>query len=142
MTKAHPDQSQADRPDPVGQVSTRIAAAYASARESGGHAVQAVEASPLAALLGGIAVGALVGSLIPRLDREKELLEPLGARIGDAARSAFDAGRDAGGDALEEAGLSPDQLRAQVSQMIEKALKAASVAGAAALDAARSSTSR
>lgn len=135
------DHAEEQKQDGLGEsynkVSTKVAAAYASARERTAGAGEALEASPLAALLGGIAVGALAGALIPRLEREKDLLGPLGARIGDAARAAFDAGRQAGVGALDEAGLTPDQLRGQVSELVEKALKAASTAGSAAIEAAR-----
>jgi hypothetical protein len=127
------------RNDAYGKVSDRVAAAYAAAREKTGQAGETLEANPLAALLGGIAIGAIAGALIPRLAREKELLAPLGEKIGEAARAALDAGKSAGSGALEEAGLSSDQIRAQVSKLVEQALKAANEAGTAAIDAARES---
>ncbi|WP_420137040.1 hypothetical protein [Sphingomonas sp.] len=128
--------------DAYGKVSERVASAYAAAREKTSGAGQSLEASPLAALLGGIAIGALAGALLPRIEKEKELLGPLGAKIGDAARAALEAGRTAGTDALDESGLSTDQLRAQVSKLVEQALKAAGTAGAAAIQAARESATR
>ena len=128
--------------DAYGKVSDRVAAAYAAAREKTAGAGEKLEANPLAALLGGIAIGAIAGALLPRLEKEKELLAPLGAKIGDAARAALDAGKSAGVDALDEAGLSSDQIRSQVSKLVEQALKAASEAGTAAVEAARESASR
>jgi hypothetical protein len=125
--------------DAYARISDRVAAAYTAAREKTAGAGQAIESNPLAALLGGIAIGAIAGALLPRLEKEKELLAPLGQKIGDAARAALDAGRTAGTDALGEAGLSSDQIRAQVSKLVEDALKAASTAGTAALEAARES---
>ena len=130
------------RTDAYGKVSDRVAAAYAAAREKTGQAGEKIEANPLAALLGGIAIGAIAGALIPRLAKEKELLAPLGERIGEAARAALDAGKSAGAGALEEAGLSSDQIRAQVSKLVEQALKAANEAGTAAVEAARESATR
>jgi len=130
------------RNDAYGKVSDRVAAAYAAAREKTGQAGEKIEANPLAALLGGIAIGAIAGALIPRLAKEKELLAPLGERIGEAARAALDAGKSAGTGALEEAGLSSDQIRAQVSKLVEQALKAANEAGTAAVEAARESATR
>ena len=130
------------RNDAYGKVSDRVAAAYAAAREKTGQAGEKIEANPLAALLGGIAIGAIAGALIPRLAKEKELLAPLGERIGEAARAALDAGKSAGTEALEDAGLSSDQIRAQVSKLVEQALKAASEAGTAAVEAARESATR
>ena len=130
------------RNDAYGKVSDRVAAAYTAAREKSGQAGEKIEANPLAALLGGIAIGAIAGALIPRLAKEKDLLAPLGERIGEAARAALDAGKSAGTDALEEAGLSSDQIRTQVSKLVEQALKAASEAGTAAVEAARESAGR
>ncbi len=125
-----------------GKVSERVAAAYTAAREKTAGAGETVGANPLAALLGGIVIGAIAGALIPRLEKEKELLAPLGQKIGDAARAALDAGKTAGVEALDEAGLSSDQIRAQVSTLVEQALKAAGTAGNAALEAARESAGR
>jgi hypothetical protein len=130
------------RNDAYGKVSDRVAAAYAAARDKTGQAGEKLEANPLAALLGGIAIGAIAGALIPRLAKEKELLAPLGDRIGEAARAALEAGKTAGAGALDEAGLSSDQIRAQVSKLVEQALKAASEAGTAAVGAARESATR
>jgi len=147
MSKAPRSSKQADaapdaRNDAYGKVSERVAAAYAAARDKTGQAGEKLEANPLAALLGGIAIGAIAGALIPRLAKEKELLAPLGEKIGEAARAALDAGKTAGSGALEEAGLSSDQIRAQVSKLVEQALKAASEAGTAAVAAARESATR
>jgi len=147
MSKAPKNSRQADdapdaRNDAYGKVSERVAAAYAAARDKTGQAGEKLEANPLAALLGGIAIGAIAGALIPRLAKEKELLAPLGEKIGEAARAALDAGKSAGSGALEEAGLSTDQIRAQVSKLVEQALKAANEAGTAAVSAARESATR
>jgi ElaB/YqjD/DUF883 family membrane-anchored ribosome-binding protein len=128
--------------DAYGKVSDRVAAAYAAAREKAGKAGETIEANPLAAMLGGIAIGAVAGALIPRLAKEKELLAPLGEKIGEAARAAFQAGKGAGTEALEDAGLTSDQIRSQVSKLVEQALKAAGEAGTAAVEAARESATR
>lgn len=137
-----PEAQESALNDAYGKISDRVAAAYAAARVKTSGAGQTFESNPLAALLGGIAIGAIAGALIPRIEKEKELLAPLGAKIGDAARAAFDAGKSAGTDALGEAGLSSDQIRSQVSKLVEQALKAASTAGTAAVEAARESASR
>ena len=147
MSKAPKTSAQAEsepevRNDAYGKVSERVAAAYAAAREKTGQAGETLESNPLAALLGGIAIGAIAGALLPRLEKEKDLLGPLGQKIGDATRAALDAGRSAGTDALSEAGLSSDQIRQQVSKLVEQALKAAGTAGSAALEAARESAGK
>ena len=66
---------------------------------------------PLAALLGGIALGAAAGALMPRSDREKALLAPLGDKLAAAASAAIAAGREAGADALRGTALDKDALR-------------------------------
>jgi ElaB/YqjD/DUF883 family membrane-anchored ribosome-binding protein len=137
-----PDTSKTALSDAYGKVSDRVAAAYAAAREKTAGAGEKLESNPLAVLLGGIAIGAIAGALLPRLEKEKELLAPLGEKIGDAARAALDAGKSAGTEALADAGLSSDQIRSQVSKLVEQALKAASEAGTAAVEAARESATR
>lgn len=124
----------------------RIATAYSSVRERAESTAEAtasgIEANPVAALLGGLAIGAIAGVLLPRGEKERELLRPVGARIGEAARAAMEAGRSAGTDALADAGLSGDNLRSQSSKLFEQAIKAAEAAGTAAVGAARDSARR
>lgn len=141
-TDRQPDHEAGTRNDAYGKISERVAAAYTAAREKTAGVGEKLEANPLAALLGGIAIGAIAGALLPRLEKEKELLAPLGEKIGDAARAALEAGRTAGTDALNDAGLTSEQIRSQVSKLVEDALKAAGTAGTAALEAARESAGR
>ncbi|QJU58499.1 hypothetical protein HL653_12655 [Sphingomonas sp. AP4-R1] len=96
-----------------------------------------LEANPLAALLGGIALGAAAGALIPRGEKEKALLAPLGDKLAAAATAAIAAGREAGGDALKGGSLDKDALREQVSGLFGEATKAASAAGLAAFAAGK-----
>lgn len=95
-----------------------------------------IEANPLAVLVGGLAVGAVAASLIPRSDREKELLAPVGKRIGAAAAAALAAAKEAGRDELSSLGLSRDAVKERaeglkgglgrtLSSVSEAALKAA-----------------
>ena len=127
--------------DAYERVTERMNAAYSTAIDKAGSGVQgaasALESNPLVAVLGGIAVGAIAGALIPRLAQEKDLLAPIGGKIGDAARAALDAGKTAGTEALTGAGLSTDSLRGQVSALVDQAIKAAGAAGTAAVGAAR-----
>ena len=90
-----------------------------------------------AALVGGLALGALAGAVLPRSAKEKELLASTGERINAAARAAIDAGREAGSEALTASGFGAEDLKAQASRLLGEAGKAASAAGAAAVEAAR-----
>ena len=102
------------------------------AATSGGTRVgEAIEDSPLIALGAGIAAGALLAALVPTFRRERELLAPVGDRIGEVARDAADAARKAGSDKLKELGLTPDVL-------VDKAGEAAKATAQAAVSTFRS----
>ena len=103
-----------------------------------GTAGEKLQENPMATLVGGLALGALIGTLLPRSEREAALLDTLGARIGDAAREAIDAARVTGQDKLDELGLTPDGARDKVKTIIDGALEAASAAGKAAKSSLRS----
>ncbi|PZU09042.1 hypothetical protein [Sphingomonas sp.] len=124
---------------------TKVTSAYEAAREKATGAVHStvslIEANPLAALLGGIALGAAAGALIPRGEKEKALLAPLGDKLAAAAAAAITAGRDAGLDAVKGTALDKEALRSQVSSLFGDAAKAASAAGVAALAAGREKVS-
>ncbi|UAK23884.1 hypothetical protein [Sphingomonas nostoxanthinifaciens] len=141
-----PTGSTALLTDAYEKVSDSVTTAYARARDVASDAasttVSGIEGNPLAALIGGLVIGAAAGALIPRSAREKQLLDPVGARIGDAARAGLDAGKTAGLASLTEAGLSADNLRAQAAKLVGQVLDAASTAGSAALDAARETSAR
>lgn len=136
-----PAASEQPSGDAYQRFADRVGAAYSSALDKAGEAakgtVSGLDSSPIAALLSGLAIGAVAGVLLPRIARERDLLDPLGTRIGDAARAAFDAAKANGGEALADAGIGRDQLREQAAKLIESAIKAAETAGMAAIEAAR-----
>ena len=70
---------------------------------------------PLAAVVGGFAVGALAAFLLPRTEREERLLGPTGKRITGAARDAAQRGLDAGKQQVEE-------IRAKAAQKVGEAV--------------------
>ena len=102
---------------------------YARAR---GAASDAVESNPLAVLAGGIALGAVVGALIPRSAKEKELLAPVGRELSTRARAAVDAAREAGKSEMSELGLTKGAAKDQAKNLFQNIAKAATTAGAAA----------
>jgi ElaB/YqjD/DUF883 family membrane-anchored ribosome-binding protein len=83
----------------------RTAAAYAAARERAGNVGQrtaeSIDAAPMAAVIGGLALGAIAGALIPRSAREEQLLGSTGRRLADTARDAVRAARDASREQLD-----------------------------------------
>lgn len=128
------------------KVSDKVVTAYTAARERASDAAHTtangIDANPLVALLGGLAIGAIAGALVPRSDRERDLLAPVGGRIADAARAAFEAARNAGTDALAEAGISEDNLRTQSARLFEELTKALGQAASAAANAARGAAAK
>jgi hypothetical protein len=142
MNDARKGAEAQQKGDAYQRLTERVGSAYSTARDRVGEATASIEPNPVALLIGGLAVGAIAAALIPTGDREREALEPIGGRIGDAARAALDAARSAGGDALSEAGLDRNALRGQASNLLDQAVKAAGAAGNAALSAARDAASK
>lgn len=133
-----------DAPEPASalgeaydKVSGTVVTAYATAREKAAEATDGIDASPMTAVLGGLALGAIAGVLIPAIARERELLAPVGGRIAGAAKSAIEAAKVAGSDALNDGGVTTDALREQASGLFAQVMKAAAAAGSAAVQAAR-----
>ena len=83
----------------------------ASARFEGvrGSTAEQIDASPLVALAGGIALGALIAAVLPQTERESALLEPVGAKVTDAGKQAVDKVREAGKAKVDE--LAGDRVR-------------------------------
>ena len=84
----------------------RTSATFAGVREraagAGRRASEEIEAYPMAAVAGGLALGALVAAVLPRTEREAQLLGSVGTRINDAAREATRSAVDAGRAQVEE----------------------------------------
>lgn len=84
-----------------------------------------VDQNPLALLVGGVAVGLLIGAMLPRTQREREVIGPLGKRLTDSAAAAAKAARDAGREELDALLPDRDTTRDRLTQVV------GSVAGAA-----------
>ena len=108
--------------------------AYESARE---QARGQVGGSPLLALGGGLALGALVAALLPRSKAEERLMGKVGSRITTSARYAFDAAKEAGRERLTELNITKDAGASAVQSLIDGLGKAARSSGQAAVDAVR-----
>lgn len=84
----------------------KTSAAFAGVRERAAEAGrwtgEEINAYPMAAVAGGLAVGALVAAMLPRTEREAQLLGGVGGRINDAAREAARSAADAGRAQVEE----------------------------------------
>lgn len=115
----------------------KTSSAYSSAREGASRAAQrtgeGINSNPEAALLGGLALGAILAAVLPKTQRESEAFGAVGRRITDTAREAARAAKEAGRSQLEEAGLTPEGARQKFSDIASRATEAArTTAGAAA----------
>ena len=93
---------------------------------------EALSSSPLAALAGAIAVGAVAAALIPATKRELAAVGPLGDRVRDAMGEAIKAARDAGNGELTAAGISFTAATTGLSGVLASLVKAATVSAVAA----------
>lgn len=121
----------------VARASETLDSTRETARDAAHQAGDFVEGNPLGTLAGGLALGALVGALVPRSDKEKQMLAPIGKRIGVAAVAALAAAKEVGRNELGELGLSKDGARDQAKSLLKGVAKAASHAGTAAAEAGR-----
>lgn len=127
--------------DAAAAIRDRASGAYETARDKASSARSSAatnfDTAPLAILAGGIALGAILGALLPRTERETKLLGPVATKASDAAKAAFVAAKSAGQDKLDELGVNKEAARAKVDQLVDTASQAATSAGAAAKDAVR-----
>lgn len=94
----------------------RTSAAYAAAREKAGsvgqRTAEGIDSAPMVAIAGGLALGALLGALLPRSSREEELLRPVGQKLSETARGAIDSARETARDQIGDlGGRAADALR-------------------------------
>lgn len=112
-----------------------IATTTHAAQDFAERAVAVIEANPLSVLVGGLAVGMLTGSLLPRTDREAQVLAPIGRRLSLTARGAVDAAKDTARSELDGLGLSRSSAKDQIGKLIGGVITAMTAAGTAAVSA-------
>ena len=105
-----------------------------AASKAGRDASKKVGETPLIALGGGLALGAIIAALLPTSRREKELLGPVTDRIKDTAKGAAASARDAGTARLGELGLTKTAGKDVMQQIIDGALDALKTSAKAATD--------
>lgn len=103
----------------------KLKAARDSAVERARATVSTLEANPMGVLVGGLAFGLVAGALIPRSDREKKALEPVGKRLAEGAVAALAAAKETGKEQLSGTMLSRDAATEGARKVFDSALQAA-----------------
>jgi ElaB/YqjD/DUF883 family membrane-anchored ribosome-binding protein len=97
----------------------RTSSAYEAARSRATAVTREASAQlavyPVAAVLGGFALGALAATLLPGTDREEKLLGKTGRRLTGAAREAAQKGFDTGREQI-------DEIRSRAAQRVGEAV--------------------
>jgi hypothetical protein len=110
----------------------RTSAAYGSARDSASRArertADGIESNPVAALIGGLALGGLLAAILPKTRREQDLIGDYGRRINDKAREAARAAAEAGKTRLDELGYNRETAREKVQALKSDAAEVAKTA--------------
>lgn len=129
----------------LGDGKTRAAEGVAATREMAKTAAskseETITKNPLAVVAGGLALGALVGALLPKSKTETKYVGGTGKKINQTAKKAYDAAKDAGQQQIETLGLSKDSVQDQIKDLLGKAIEAAKSAAEAAGDAVKSDKS-
>jgi ElaB/YqjD/DUF883 family membrane-anchored ribosome-binding protein len=116
---------------------------YGSARDRAGSAVTStrdgIDSNPAAAVIGGLAIGALLAAVLPRSRRETEMLGDIGRRVNETAREAARAAREAGADKLQEAGLTTENAKAKLGDLASTAGEAVKTSATAAAGSVKGS---
>ncbi len=97
----------------------RTASAYEAARnrasDAGRKANEQLSIYPLSAVVGGFLLGALVGAMLPRTERETRLMGKAGRKVAGAAKDAAQRGIDAGREQI-------DQLKSKAAETVSEAV--------------------
>lgn len=96
-----------------------------SVADQGNALHDAMSRNPVAFAAGGLAVGIVAGALLPRSERERELLKGVGQRIADSTKAAVAAAKETGKEHLNASMLSRDAAKEGARKVLESAVSAA-----------------
>lgn len=97
-----------------------------------GRAAKAAESlgdNPVALLAGGIALGVVIGMLLPRTAKERELLEGVGRSLADRATATASAVKEAGKQEINALLPGRDATKERATALFGSLLDAAKSAG-------------
>ena len=118
-----------------------VAATREMAKTAAGKSEEAITKHPLAVVAGGLALGLLVGLLLPKSKAETKYVGGTGKRINDTARKMYGAARDAGQQQFETLGVSAGSIQDQVKDIFGKVIEVVKSAAEAASDTIKSDKS-
>jgi len=101
----------------------------ASATDRARKTVEGIGDNAAALLAGGVALGVLVGVLLPRAAKERELLDPLGRTLAQRATAAAQAAKEAGRQEIDSLIPDRDATKERVTALFGNILDAAKSAG-------------
>lgn len=104
-----------------------------AAHDAAQRASETIDTNPLAVLAGGLALGAVLGALLPRTAQETKTLAPLGKKLAAAATAAAATARDVGKEQLTAALPSKDGAKEQLRSAFSTVVQAATDSGKAAV---------
>ncbi len=109
----------------------RTSSAVGSARETASRATQRtserIESNPVAAIVGGLALGGILAWVLPKTRRETETLGNVGHKLTDTARQAAQTAIDAGKQQVNEI---KENAATKVGQAVIDAVSSSTGAGA------------
>ncbi len=108
-----------------------------TAKQAAKKTTQTVHENPLAALIGGLAIGAIAAAMLPRSRKEVELVGDVSKKIRDTAANAAKTARDTAKGQLDALGVNADAARDQLRELTNKIGQAASSATSAAADSVK-----
>ncbi len=114
-----------------------VASSRKLAESAAARSGDTIDKNPLAMVVGGIALGAIIGALLPKSAREERVLGTAGRKLNSKAREAATAAKQAGKEKIDAFGFNRDTARNQFRDLVSKAAEAVKAAGKAASDAAR-----
>jgi ElaB/YqjD/DUF883 family membrane-anchored ribosome-binding protein len=119
------------------QAEKAAASTKAGAKKAAVKTTESVDKNPLAAIAGGLAIGAIVAALLPRTARENKLVGDVGSKVRSTASKAAKNATATAKEQLDTLGVNADAAKDQLRDLVSKISEAASSAGSAAADTIR-----